>query len=163
MNDAAGPGPHPATPLHLDPAVRLLWSIVVAGPLALVGLVTVGVALSLDAWELAAGLSCLFVAVASAGVMGARLAWSRWTWTAHDDALELRHGVFVAAASLVPYHRIQQIDLRRGPLQRLLGVSQLVLRTAAATTDASLPGLGVAQADDLRYELLKRAGLDDAV
>jgi membrane protein YdbS with pleckstrin-like domain len=155
--------PLPGLTSHLDPRVQLLWSLLVGGPLALVGLVTVGVAASVGAWELAAGLACLAVAAVSVAVVGARLAWSRWTWIAFDDALELRHGVVHVSTSLVPYHRIQQIDVHRGPLQRLLGVSRLVLRTAAATTDATIPGLGEVEADHLRYELLKRAGVDDAV
>jgi membrane protein YdbS with pleckstrin-like domain len=153
----------PGRESHLDPRVKLLWSILVGGPLALLGLVTVGVAAGAGAWELAAGLACLGVAAVSAAVVGARLAWSRWTWIAFDDALELRHGVVHVSSSLVPYHRIQQIDVHRGPLQRMLGVSRLVLRTAAATTDATIPGLGEVEADHLRYELLKRAGVDDAV
>jgi hypothetical protein len=160
---AAAPGPLPGLPAHLDPRVRLLWSLLVGGPLALLGLVTVGIAASAGAWQLAAGLTCLDVAAVAAVVVGARLAWTRWTWIAYEDALELRHGVVHVSSSLVPYHRIQQIDVHRGPLQRLLGVSRLVLRTAAATTDATIPGLGEVEADHLRYELLKRAGVDDAV
>jgi hypothetical protein len=155
--------PLPGAPTHLDPRVRLLWSILAGGPVASCGLVLVAIAATQGAWQLALGLVCLTLALASAAVVGARLAWNRWTWTAYDDALELRHGVVVTAASLVPYHRIQQIDLHRGPLQRLFGVSRLVLRTAAATTDASLPGLAVADADRLRYQLLQRADVDDAV
>jgi uncharacterized protein len=157
------PVPLPGEESHLDPRVQLLWSLLVGGPLALLALVTVGVAAGVGAWELAAGLACLGAAAVSVAVIGARLAWSRWTWIAFDDALELRHGVVHVSSSLVPYHRIQQIDVHRGPLQRLLGVSRLVLRTAAATTDATIPGLGEVEADHLRYELLKRAGVDDAV
>ena len=157
------PVPLPGNESHLDPKVQLLWSLLVGGPFALLGLVTVGVAASVGAWELAAGLACLAAAAVSVAVVGARLAWTRWTWIAFDDALELRHGVVHVSSSLVPYHRIQQIDVHRGPLQRMLGVSRLVLRTAAATTDATIPGLGEVEADHLRYELLKRAGVDDAV
>ena len=155
--------PLPGRMSNLDPRVRLLWSLLAGGPLALLGLVTVGVAAGVGAWELAAGLTCITVAAVSAAVVGARLAWTRWTWVAYEDALELRHGVVHVSSSLVPYHRIQQIDVHRGPLQRLLGVSRLVLRTAAATSDATIPGLGEVEANHLRYELLKRAGVDDAV
>jgi membrane protein YdbS with pleckstrin-like domain len=77
--------------------------------------------------------------------------------------LELQHGVVVRATSLVPYHRIQQIDLHRGPLERFLSLSTLVLRTASATTDARLPGIAAEHAELLRHELLARAGVDDAV
>ena len=66
-------------------------------------------------------------------------------------------------ASLVPYHRIQQIDVTRGPLERALGLSHLVLRTASATSDGMIPGIPAERADELRRLLLERAGLDDAV
>ena len=66
-------------------------------------------------------------------------------------------------ASVVPYHRIQQIDIHRDPIDRLLGLSKLILRTAAATSDATLPGIAAAHADELRHALLHRSGRDDAV
>jgi membrane protein YdbS with pleckstrin-like domain len=153
----------PGSPAHLDPKVRTVWSIMGGGPLAVLGVVTVGSSVGVGAWQLAIGLLCLHAAAVALVVVCARVAWDRWTWIAYDDALELRHGVVRVASSLVPYHRIQQIDLHRGPLQRLFGVSQLVLRTAAATTDATIPGLRAAEADRLRYELLRKAGVDDAV
>ena len=82
---------------------------------------------------------------------------------AWPDALELRHGVFVLRESLVPYHRIQQIDVVRDPLERALGLSTLELRTAAATTDAKVPGIPADAAESLRRALLERAHVDDAV
>jgi len=93
----------------------------------------------------------------------ALLVWKRFTWQAQPEALELQRGIIVRRASYVPYHRIQQIDLRQRPVQRMLGLSTLILRTAAATTDAELPGVATSDADALRQELLRRAGLDDAV
>lgn len=104
------------------------------------------------------GLVLLGVEAATAHVR-----WKRFTWQAQPEALELRHGIITRRASYVPYHRIQQIDLRQRPIQRALGLSTLILRTAAATTDAELPGVATADADALRQEFLQRAGLDDAV
>jgi membrane protein YdbS with pleckstrin-like domain len=53
--------------------------------------------------------------------------------------------------------------VERGPIERVLGLSQLVVRTAAATTDASLYGLAPDVADELRDRLLDLAGVDDLV
>ncbi len=69
----------------------------------------------------------------------------------------------VHRATSIPYERIQQIDVERGPLERMFGLSQLVVRTAAATTDANLYGLSPGDADDLRQQLLDLAGIDDLV
>jgi membrane protein YdbS with pleckstrin-like domain len=147
----------------LDPRIGTVWSVGAgAVPLiaALIGAIVLSRAEASDAIPLvvAAGIACALVAA-----VGARMSWSRWRWSAWPNALELRHGVLVAHESLVPYHRIQQIDVERGPLDRLLGLSSLVLRTASATTDGKIPGIPAATADALRVRLLTRAGADDAV
>jgi uncharacterized protein len=147
----------------LDPRVRVVWAVGSAVvPLllgvtgAVVGLVTGNALLAV----VAAVAGAVLIAVA---VVSAQLRWTRWSWSAWNDALELRHGVITKRASLVPYHRIQQIDVHRGPLERVLGIASLVLRTASATTDAEIPGIPAPQADALRHRLLASAGVDDAV
>jgi membrane protein YdbS with pleckstrin-like domain len=151
------------TPQRLHPRTRIRWAVTPAIVFAVVGIVALVVGLQRDrTWLVAVG-----VAVGLGGVLysvaWARLEWSRWSWTVFDDALELRHGVVNRSASLVPFHRIQQIDLHRDPVERALGLSTLVLRTAAATSDAKLPGIDAERAEGLRHRLLARAGLDDAV
>ena len=148
----------------LDPRVRILWAVnsaIVPLVLGLGGAVTCAV-LGGPAWltALSAGLGIVF---ALTGVLTAGAQWRRWRWRALDDALELQHGLVVVHASLVPYRRIQQIDVERGPIERMLDLSTLVLRTAAATSDAKLPGIPAVQAEGLRELLLARAGRDDAV
>jgi hypothetical protein len=148
----------------LDPRVRILWAL----NSALVGLAAgaagaiVCAVLGGPAWltALSAAAGVVFAAI---GALSADALWRRWRWRALDDALELRHGLVVVRESLVPYRRIQQIDVERGPIERMLELSTLVLRTAAATTDAKLPGIPAAHAAGLREVLLARAGIDDAV
>jgi membrane protein YdbS with pleckstrin-like domain len=71
--------------------------------------------------------------------------------------------VVVRRTSIVPYRRVQQIDLSRGPLDRLLGLTTAGITTAAATTDGGVPGLVPEVADRFRQVVLERAGRDDAV
>ena len=99
----------------------------------------------------------------SPGSCFGRAAWRRRTWALAPRALELQRGVVVHRATSIPYERIQQIDVERGPLERMFGLSQLVVRTAAATTDANLYGLSPGDADRLRQQLLDLAGIDDLV
>ena len=148
---------------HLDPKARL--DFLFDRAVVLTVLLVVGIAGSLAAGSALAAVVAIIVAVTWMGLLVwvARLWWTRFTWQAQPEALELQHGVLVKRKSYVPYHRIQQIDLRQRPVQRMLGLSTLVLRTAAATTDAELPGVAAADADALRQEFLHRAGLDDAV
>ena len=151
----------PVTADHqLDRRARTLWSRMAMVGGAVLGVVLAVPAVAVGAWYLAP----LLLALGAAGARSyARTAWARWRWNELPEALELRHGVVVHRASYVPYHRIQQIDVERGPLERSFGLAQLVVRTASATTDATLPGLSDEEAARLREHLLSRAGVDDAV
>jgi membrane protein YdbS with pleckstrin-like domain len=149
---------------ELDPRVRVLWTIGSAGSVLLVAVVaTVTLAILGSTAALVGSIAGAGAALALGAVAWARLAWKRWRWAAGSHALELRHGVVILRESLVPYHRLQQIDVVRGPLERLLGLATLTLRTAAATSDARIPGIDAVSADEVRRLLLERAGRDDAV
>jgi membrane protein YdbS with pleckstrin-like domain len=146
---------------HLpDPSARTLWAITGA----LTGAVLAGL---LGALAVIGGLWPLAVVLVAVGAGGGalygRAAWRRRTWHLAPRALELRRGVVVHRATTIPFERIQQIDIERGPLERLIGLSQLVVRTAAATTDAHLYGLAPHDADRLREQLIELAGIDDVI
>jgi membrane protein YdbS with pleckstrin-like domain len=69
-----------------------------------------------------------------------------------DDLLVVT-GILFRRLVVVPYGRMQQVDVRRGPIERYLGLATVQLHTAAATTDASIPGLEPAEASRLRDQL----------
>lgn len=92
-----------------------------------------------------------------------RLAFDRWRYELADTTLELERGFVVHTHTAIPYFRVQHIDITRSPIERALGLSQLVVRTAAASTDATIPGVAVADADELRRVILARTGRGDAV
>lgn len=148
----------------LDPRLRKAWTAAAAAGALLAGLAGAVIVVLLDgpAW-LALLLVAAGVVLAVVGAVGARLEWASYRYRVTDDAVEITHGVIVQTLSVLPHRRIQQIDVRRGPVERRLGLATLVLRSAAATTDATLPGLADGDAVDLRAALLARAGLDDAV
>lgn len=62
-------------------------------------------------------------------------------------------GIVFRRLVVVPYGRMQLVDVRRGPLERLLGLATVQLHTAAATTDATIPGLPPIEAERLRDRL----------
>lgn len=148
---------------QLDPRIRVVWAVSSTVPWVVLGIAGATIAVVTGHPPLAAliGVVALVAAVIGVSVVGWR--WRCWEWSAWDDALELQHGVLNRRASVVPYHRIQQIDIHRDPIDRILGLSKLILRTAAATSDATLPGIASAHADELRHALLDRSGHDDAV
>ncbi len=147
----------------LDPKVRTLWSVrrgvvpLVAGAVWFVVAVAAG---DTTAAVLAGVVTVLVLVMVVASVA---LSYRYWTWSVHEDAIELTHGVVVRRHSVVPHHRIQQIDIERGPVERILGIATLVLRTAAATTDARIPGIGSEHSEQVRRALRERVGVDDAV
>ena len=147
--------------LHLpDARARTLWAAIGGLVGGLLAALVSTVAIAGDVWPAAV---VVLPAGIVAGVLFGRAAWRRRTWTLAPRALELRRGVIVQRATSIPYERIQQIDVERGPIERMVGLSQVVVRTAAATTDASLRGLAPGDADELRQRLLDLAGIDDLV
>ena len=145
---------------HLpDPRARTLWALTGAAVGALLGGLVVALAVVVEVWPVAV----VIVPAIAAGALFGRAAWRRRSWALAPRALELQRGVVVHRASSIPYERIQQIDVERGPIERMFGLSQLVVRTAAATTDANVYGLAPEDADRLRQELLDLAGIDDVV
>ncbi len=54
---------------------------------------------------------------------------------------------------VVPYGRMQYVDVQAGPLDRAFGIAQVQLYTASAGTDASIPGLPPEEAARLRDRL----------
>lgn len=77
-----------------------------------------------------------------------------------DTDFVIRRGVFSRSLTLVPYGRIQYVDIYQGPVLRLLGISTIKLSTASAQTDATLSGVPVADAARLRDVLAERGSAE---
>ncbi|KFD42815.1 PH domain-containing protein [Cellulosimicrobium sp. MI9406] len=73
-----------------------------------------------------------------------------------DDDLLIRHGIMFRTLVVVPYGRMQYVDVQAGPLARKLGIAQVQLHTASASTDATIDGLEPAEAERLRDRLASR-------
>jgi len=152
-------------PLH--PRQVLVWTVggalgcVVPVAVVLVAELLVGAADRLP-WPRGTATVAVVVIAAAAVATLPRAAYRRWRWELAEETLELRRGLVVRTETAIPYFRVQHIDITRSPVERALGVSQLTVRTAAATTDAVLPGIAAEEAEALRDRILQRAG-DDAL
>lgn len=73
-----------------------------------------------------------------------------------DDDLLIRKGVLFRSLTVVPYGRMQYVDVEAGPLARRLRIAQVQLHTASVGTDAQIPGLEPAEAERLRDRLASR-------
>ncbi|MFI2490080.1 PH domain-containing protein [Promicromonospora kroppenstedtii] len=73
-----------------------------------------------------------------------------------DDDLLIRKGVMFRSMVVVPYGRMQYVDVEAGPLDRRLGLAKVQLHTASVGTDAQIPGLPPDEAARLRDRLASR-------
>ncbi len=115
----------------------------------------------------AAGLVCGFLAPVAvtigvlAGLLivtaliwvGLRGRYRSWSYREREDDLIVARGLMVRRLSVVPYGRMQFLDVTAGPIDRWFGLATVQLHTAAATTDAYIPGLALPEAQRLRDRL----------
>ena len=139
--------------LRVSPRLALARRLVVL-PVVLVVAAAVVVVLALAVAPWAAALA------AAVGLLAAVWAW--WLigrqvaavgYAERGDDLLVTRGIMFRELVVVPFGRMQLVDVRAGPLDRRFGIARLQLHTAAATTDASVPGLPTAEAQRLRDHL----------
>lgn len=152
MADALQPWPdtvdwHPVSPrLATLKRVELLLGLIV--PLA----ATIAVYLIWQ-WIWALVIGAVLVAGTLVRVLLIGRSVRSWGYAERDDDLLVRHGRIVRHLSIVPYARMQFVDVSAGPLERLFGLATVQLHTAAAASDARVPGLVPAEAARLRDRL----------
>jgi hypothetical protein len=100
----------------------------------------------------AAGVAAVVVLAVWRAVVTVR-AVRAWGYAERDDDLLVRHGLLVRRLSIVPYARMQFVDVTAGPLERAFQLATVQLHTAAAASDARVPGLRPAEASRLRDRL----------
>ncbi|MFF9274789.1 PH domain-containing protein [Streptomyces griseosporeus] len=79
--------------------------------------------------------------------------WSSWRYAERADDLLISRGVLWREETVVPYGRMQLVEVTSGPVERHFGLASVQLHTAAAATDATIPGLDPAEAERLRDRL----------
>jgi uncharacterized protein len=123
-------------------------------------LVTVPVALAGGIIAAAAGSTALGLGIglglAALGVIWERFLARRvaaWGYAERRDDLMVKRGVLIRRQSVIPYGRMQFIDVTAGPVERSLGLATVRMHTAAAASDARIPGLDRVNAAKLRDQL----------
>jgi membrane protein YdbS with pleckstrin-like domain len=70
------------------------------------------------------------------------------------DRLRVVRGLLFRSDTVVPFGRVQHIDVHQGPIERAYGLGTLVLHTAGNhNASVALPGLGHADAMAMREEI----------
>jgi uncharacterized protein len=103
----------------------------------------------------AAGLAVLAVLLVASGLWWSVLRgrYRAWGYAERGDDLLVRRGLLVKRLSVVPYGRMQLIEVTAGPVDRIFGLATVQLHTASASTDARVPGLPAVEAQRLRDRL----------
>lgn len=153
-----------AVPTWSGPSPRL-WRMRVVEVLSLaVVVVAVAVAAAHAVPALAAGLAAAVVVLAGVSLVFVRRRYRAWGYLERDEDLLVRRGVMIRRLSVVPYGRMQFVEVTAGLFERMFGLSTVRLHTAAARSDARIPGLEPGEANRLRDRLAalgeaKAAGL----
>jgi uncharacterized protein len=144
------PGIRWQRPSHLLLRARRIQTVLVTAPVALAGGLIAGTAGSAPL-GLGIGLGLVVVGLLWERFLARRVA--AWGYAERRDDLMVRRGVLIRRQSVIPYGRMQFIDVTAGPVERSLGLATLRMHTAAAASDARIPGLDKADAAKLRDQL----------
>jgi uncharacterized protein len=144
------PGVRWQRPSHLLLRARRIQTVLVTAPVALAGGLIAGAAGS-AALGLGVALGLVVIGLLCERFLARRVA--AWGYAERRDDLMVKRGVLIRRQSVIPYGRMQFIDVTAGPVERSLGLATLRMHTAAAASDARIPGLDRADAAKLRDQL----------
>ncbi len=106
-------------------------------------------------WALAWGAAVLVAFVVSWFVAGAFR--RSWGFVEGQSELYLTYGVLLRQLVVVPYGRMQVVDMTADILEQAFGIATVRIRTAASTADTRVLGLPLEQAVQLRGRLAARS------
>lgn len=97
-----------------------------------------------------------------------RMSYNRWFYDFTDTNLKLERGIIWKKYSNIPYERIQNVDITRGIIARMLGFSTLNIQTAGYSmstgsgrgmhSEGYIPAVNVKEAEQIRDFLMKKIG-----
>jgi uncharacterized protein len=133
-----------------------MWSARLAVVVTLTALLVpaLGIGFGIGRGPEAAGVAVVAtVAAAALLTLLLRGRYRSWAYAERGDDLLVRRGMMFRRLTVVPYGRMQFVDVTAGPVDRMFGLATVQLHTAAAATDARIPGLSREAADRLRDRL----------
>ncbi|MFJ3962568.1 PH domain-containing protein [Streptomyces sp. NPDC090036] len=147
MGETGGPAwvGLPGGLLTLRRTLLVIWTMLLA--------VATAVVLGLTAGPVWAVLGAFWLLVLAWGWVLLGRNWRSWRYAERADDLLISRGVLWREETVVPYGRMQLVEVTSGPLERRFGLASVQLHTAAAASDAKIPGLVPAEAERLRDRL----------
>jgi membrane protein YdbS with pleckstrin-like domain len=96
----------------------------------------------------------------------ARMSYNRWFYEFNDDGLKLERGIIWKRYSNIPYERIQNVDVHRGIIARMLGFSSIMIQTAGYSAqpgyfaqpqaEGYIPAVEMNEAEKIRNFVIKK-------
>lgn len=109
----------------------------------------------------------LFVIIV-VGEIYSTMAYNRWFYEFTPTNLKIERGIIWKRYSNVPYERVQNVDITRGIIARLLGFSTLNIQTAGYSavgrggtsigSEGYIPAVSITAAEKIREFLMKKIG-----
>jgi membrane protein YdbS with pleckstrin-like domain len=96
---------------------------------------------------------CAVAVAAAASYLAVERNYRSWGYSERAEDLLVTRGVLFRRLVVVPYGRMQLVDVTAGPIERRFGIATVRLHTAAAGTDARIRGLPPDEAARLRDRL----------
>ncbi|GLU47352.1 hypothetical protein Nans01_17030 [Nocardiopsis ansamitocini] len=133
---------------------RKLLAALVAVPVAVLG----GTALGIwQGWPWGAVCALAALAAGATAWFGAARIRDSWGYAEGRSDFLIVSGIVVRQLVVVPYGRMQVVDVTSNLLEQTLGIATVRVRTAATTADARIPGLSLEDATALRDRLAARS------
>ena len=85
--------------------------------------------------------------------------WRRWRYQIYPSEIYIQRGLIIITRTVVPILRVQHVDTEQGPFLRAFKLSTVSVSTAATTHQ--IPALPVEDAERLRDDIARLAGVDD--
>jgi membrane protein YdbS with pleckstrin-like domain len=103
------------------------------------------------------------------GEFYSRLSYKNWKYEMASNELKLERGIIWKKYSFIPYERVQNVDINRGILARIIGFSTISIQTAGyhfagnarnfgARAEGYIPAVSVEEAEKIRVFLMKKIG-----
>jgi uncharacterized protein len=145
------PAAAPTTPLHPDQVkvLRIRTAIAAAVLVAAAFVADLPLRETAVPQYLVPGVMLLLALAAVIVLPGRR--YRAWGYGEGDEELAINRGIVVRVRTIVPFGRVQHIDVAQGPIERRFGLATLILHTAGTRGAAvPLPGLKQDLAEAMR-------------
>jgi uncharacterized protein len=140
----------------------IFTTIWMAGPIIGLGAIIFGIKAA--AWMIGLGVLMFLLLLIFLPEIYARMSYKRWFYEFTPTNLKIEKGIIWKKYSNIPYERVQNVDIHRGILARMLGFSTIMIQTAGSSyssrgragAEGSIPAVLPQKAEEIREFLMKK-------